>query len=269
MRSPDNTPPTRTRPGLQPPNVCVLFPPRQRERIRVRSSRALHSPDNSRHCGRPPACCHAGVCNLLSPRRHERTRARSSHTLRSPDNPHYRRRPRAYSHQTDALSSSSPTRALPGSQLASAAVTWQLPPPRAPPGLQPPSGCAPFLLANASASGFADRIRRDHSATPATAGAPGLTATKRLRSLPPRQRERLRARSSRTLRSPDNSRHRGHLRDRGSHELLPLDNSRHRGRPRATTIAELHPRFTPCSTEPFNSRAGVPSGTKSAERHCV
>jgi hypothetical protein len=160
LRSPDNTPPTRTRPGLQPPNVCLRFPPRQRERIRVRSSRALRSPDNSRHPGRP----------------------------------------RAYGHQTVALPSSSPTRAHPGSQLASAAVTWQLPPTRAP---------------------------------------PGLAAAKLLRSLPPRRRERIRARSSRTLRSPDNSRHRRHLRDRGSHELLPQDNSSHGGRPRAHSHQRL------------------------------
>jgi hypothetical protein len=128
-------------------------------------------------------------------------------------------------------------------------------------------------LAIASASGARGGTRCVHLTTPAGAGASGLVPEKTGRSLlssltralpghadrtrcvhltTPRQRERSRACRSRTLRSPDNSRHRGRTRaychqpiafpfllanERSracrSRTLRSPDNSRHRGRTRA------------------------------------
>jgi hypothetical protein len=173
-----------------------------------------------------PGLAAAKLLRSLPPRQCERIRARSSRTLRSPDNSRHRGHP-GIAARTSCCHSTTPA-------IAGA------------PGLTANNGCVPFLSANASASGLTNRAPCVHLTTPAIAGAPGLTATRPLPSLPPRH-----ASAS------------GHA---AGTCCIRLTTSRQRGRLRAPSTAELHPRFTPCSTEPFNSRADVPSGTKSAER---
>jgi hypothetical protein len=209
MRPTDNARQTRAPPGLQSPNLALFS--------HLASASASGFADRAR-CAYLTTPATAGAPGLtatkllrsLPPRQRERSRARRSRTLRSPGNFCQRGRPSGWQPPNCCVPFLLANASAPGLANRARCVHLTTPANAGAPGLAATRALViSSLLANASASGLADRARCVHLTTPASAGAPGLTATKLSRSLSPRRRERTRVRRSHTLRSLNNSRQRG------------------------------------------------------------